>query len=40
MVIAFAGADVAAQSSADELGETLVRNFITNFIKLHGIFDL
>ncbi len=39
IVIAFAGADVAAQSSADELGETLVRNFITNVITLQGSFD-
>ncbi len=39
IVVAFAGADVAAQSSADELGETLVRNFITNVITLQGSFD-
>ena len=39
IVVAFAGADVAAQSSADELGETLVRNFITNVITLQGRFD-
>ncbi len=39
IVVAFAGADVVAQSSADELGETLVRNFITNVITLQGSFD-
>ena len=39
IVVAFAGVDVAAQSSADELGETLVRNFITKVITLQGSFD-
>ncbi len=39
IVSAFAGADVAAQSSADELGETLVKNFITNVITMQGSFE-
>ncbi len=39
IVIACAGADVAAESSVDELGEALVKNFITNVITLQGSFD-
>ena len=39
IVIAWSGADAAAQSSVDELGETLVRNFINNVITLQGSFE-
>jgi len=39
IVISFAGADVAAQMSADEMGETLVHKFLTEVITLQGRFD-
>ena len=39
VVIACAGASVAAQSNIDEMGETLVHNFLTDVITLQGNFE-
>ena len=39
VVIACTGASVAAQSNVDEMGETLVHNFLTDVITLQGNFE-